>query len=99
LSLTNLAELSGGGYVNEEYRKRLMRTLEDETYLEQNGKTIQNIVDTKVYEFEKVEKRKANVFSSLYTPYPIAVEYLLPNKSKAFTQNRIQITKQVKPFR
>jgi hypothetical protein len=77
--------------VNEEFEIRLLKKLQDESYLEVNGKTIQSIVQGKAIEFENKEKRRANIFDDLYVPAPIWIDDLQPNASKKFTQNRVQI--------
>jgi hypothetical protein len=92
-SLLVLAELCGASYINEQYATFLLNKLENETYLEKNGKTIRSIVDRKVIEFENTTKRIWDLNDPHCSIEPIWVDDLLPSQTDSqLQQNRLEIT-------
>lgn len=70
-------------------KKRLAR----EKYLEQNGRTIDSIVDGIVIDFENREKRFTDTTSTAFQPEEVVVHDLRPSRAKSFTQNRLIVSK------
>jgi hypothetical protein len=73
----------------------LLKRLEDETYLEQNGFTIEGIVDTEVIKFENKTKRSLDVNDRNMPTEKIVVQGLRANDRKGFGTNRIFVTRWV----
>ena len=89
-----IAKFCGASYINERYRNFLLKKLENETYLEKNGKTIRSIVEKKVIEFENYTKRIWDLYDKQCGIEPIWIDDLRPSQTdKQLQQNRIDINK------
>jgi hypothetical protein len=71
----------------------LLARLENETYLEENGNTIEGIVDTEVLGFENKIKRSLDVTDKNMPTESIVIRGLKADDSKGFRNNRIFITR------
>ncbi|KAH8685484.1 hypothetical protein BGZ60DRAFT_365995 [Tricladium varicosporioides] len=86
-------KLCGASYINERYEELLLNRLQDETYLEKNGKTIKSIVEAKVIEFENGEKRQINTVKERFGVERVYIDDLRRDDTKRFSQNRLVISR------
>jgi hypothetical protein len=86
------AKLCGASYINERFTSFLMNKLNNESYLEKNGKTIRSIVDRKVIEFENTTKRIWDLNNPHCVVAPIWIDDLQPSQTDdQLQQNRVNI--------
>jgi acyl CoA:acetate/3-ketoacid CoA transferase beta subunit len=83
------AELAGGSYVNRNFEALLTKRLKHETYLETNGKILENIIKSKVIKFEE-DKRKID---TTYIFPKVDIDYLQANSKRKFTRNKLEVSR------
>jgi hypothetical protein len=70
----------------------MLERLKDQKYLVKNGKTIETIVEGKVAEFERGEKRRFNSMDENSTFPSIYIDDLKYNPKKRFQRNKLPIS-------
>ncbi|EXJ77707.1 hypothetical protein A1O3_09936 [Capronia epimyces CBS 606.96] len=84
--------LYGSSFVNERFEKLLRERLNSESYLEQNGETLQNIIDRLVVDFERREKKKLDaMFPNKIVDCTIKVPGLRESRERRFLNGRMTL--------
>jgi hypothetical protein len=89
--LSSLGMLRGASYINERFEKMLIEKLQNEDYLEKNGKTIKSIAEALTIAFENGEKRTVNVTRKNAVIEPLWVDDLRPTPGSGLSANWLHI--------
>lgn len=94
--LTSIGALCGSSYLNENFRKHLLERLGSEDYLEDDGMTIEGIVDEGMVEFEFIWKRTVDLAASRDPNYKVPtwvvkVPGLKESRRKRFIENGVLV--------
>lgn len=86
-------ELCGSSFINERFQELLERRLKNEKYLEENGETLDSIIDSLVVDFERQSKKRMDEMKvGPQEVFRVKIPGLRENKKRGFEAGRLILT-------
>lgn len=85
--------LCGSSFINERFRKLLEKKLANEKYLEDDGESLTQKIESLVVEFERIHKRRIDEWDVTESPvYKVKIPGLKPKSKPYFEKGMLLLT-------